>query len=110
MTHERPLPIMAITLGDPAGIGPEICVDTMLDKSMYEVSRPFLIGNRKAMEKAAAIKGVTLNIHEITAPEEALFEHGTIDLLDPGVESDADIAYGEVQKVAAEVEADRMDG
>lgn len=102
MTHERPLPIMAITLGDPAGIGPEICVDTMLDKSMYEVSRPFLIGNRKAMEKAAAIKGVTLNIHEIAAPEEALFEHGTIDLLDPGVESDADIAYGEVQKVAAE--------
>ena len=38
-------PITAITMGDPAGIGPEICVDTMLDKGVHELCRPFVIGS-----------------------------------------------------------------
>lgn len=97
------MPVTAITMGDPAGIGPEIVVDTMLEPSIYENAQPFVIGNRKALEKAAAVKGLgPLDIHEISSPEEAFFRFGTIDLLDTGVASDADIEYGLVQRVAAE--------
>ncbi|WP_188042910.1 4-hydroxythreonine-4-phosphate dehydrogenase PdxA [Changpingibacter yushuensis] len=101
MSRKDKLPVMAITLGDPAGIGPETIVHTILDKSMYEVSNPFVIGNRKAMERAAGIRGVKLNINEISSPEEAKFEFGIVDLLDTGVESDAEIEYGKVQALAA---------
>lgn len=101
MTDQNSLPVMAVTLGDPAGIGPEIVVDTMQDPSMYEVSKPFVIGNEKALRRAAQIKKVDLNIHTISQPEDALFEHGVVDLLDTGVESDAEVEYGKVQPVAA---------
>ena len=38
-------PVVAITIGDPAGIGPEITVATMMDKSVYDECKPFLIGS-----------------------------------------------------------------
>lgn len=102
MTENVERPITAITLGDPAGIGPEIVVDTMMDASLNEECRPFVIGNRKALERAAGIKGVELEVHPIDRPEDALFRPGIVDLLDSGVAPDADIEFGTVQKVAAE--------
>ncbi|GAA2179871.1 4-hydroxythreonine-4-phosphate dehydrogenase PdxA [Brooklawnia cerclae] len=102
MTSDARLPITALTLGDPAGIGPEIVLDTLLEPTIYEVSKPFAIGNRKALETAASIAGKQVTIHEISGPEEALFTSGTIDLLDTGVHSDAEIEFGKVQRIAAE--------
>ena len=48
-------PVIAITMGDPAGIGPEICVDALLDRSVYEVCKPFVIGSRSMLEIASKI-------------------------------------------------------
>ncbi|MDK8781770.1 4-hydroxythreonine-4-phosphate dehydrogenase PdxA [Actinotignum timonense] len=93
-------PITAITLGDPAGVGPEIVVGTVCDPSVYECARPFVIGNRKALERAAKMAGKELVINEISEPEEAKFEFGIVDLLDTGVHSDADIEFGKIQREA----------
>ena len=97
MTDTNIRPITAITLGDPAGVGPEIVVGTMETPAIYEIARPFVIGNRKALEKAAKLLGKEIVINEISEPEEAKFEFGTVDLLDTGVESDAEIEYGSIQ-------------
>ena len=43
-------PVTAITMGDPAGIGPEIVVGTMLSKEIHECCKPFVIGSRAIME------------------------------------------------------------
>lgn len=94
-------PRMAMTMGDPAGIGPEICLRTMREPAIYDVCSPILIGAKDSLELAAEIQNVNIKIHEIKEPEEALCEFGTIDLLDTGVESDADIVFGEVQESAA---------
>lgn len=94
-------PVTAITLGDPAGVGPEIVLDTVQTPMIYEVCKPFVIGAREHLEQAAKLKGVTLNIHEISEPEEAKFEFGTVDLLDTGAAPGAQIVYGEVQADAA---------
>ena len=37
-------PIIAITIGDPAGIGPEVVVKALADKAIYEMCRPLVIG------------------------------------------------------------------
>lgn len=101
MTTESRRPITAVTIGDPAGVGPEIVYGTMLTESIYDDARPFVVGNKKALEKASKLFDRTLEINEISDPDEARFEFGTIDLLDTGVESDAEIEYGVLQPVAS---------
>lgn len=61
-------PITAITMGDPAGIGPEIVVGTMLSEEIHNCSRPFVIGSRLIMERAAKILGKELKFHLISEP------------------------------------------
>lgn len=102
MNTENRKPTMAVTMGDPAGIGPEIVLKTMQSPEIYEICDPFLIGHRDSLERAAEIQGVTdLNIHMIQDPSEALFELGTIDLLQTDCANDAEIEFGKVQKDAA---------
>ena len=42
-------PILAITMGDPGGIGPEIIAKALTHADVYERSRPLIIGERRAM-------------------------------------------------------------
>ena len=68
------LPRIAITLGDPAGIGPEIALKAASDPQVRGICRPVLVGDRGALEAHAAACGL--------APEIRAFE------------SAADIAWG----------------
>ncbi|STU90963.1 4-hydroxythreonine-4-phosphate dehydrogenase [Klebsiella pneumoniae subsp. pneumoniae] len=58
-------PVVAITIGDPAGIGPEITVATMMDKSVYDECKPFLIGSVPIISRAMKIMGCDFAIHKI---------------------------------------------
>lgn len=101
MAHTRK-PTMAITMGDPAGIGPEITLKTIQDERIYDICNPFIIGSADSLEQAAEIQGVKdLNLNVITEPEQARNEFGTIDLLETGVEPDATIEFGAIQVAAA---------
>lgn len=99
-------PVTALTMGDPAGIGPEICVDTMLDKGIHEVCRPFLIGSMAIMEKAAKVLGRELNYNKISDPSEAKYEYGIIDILETGAYDTDTIEWGKVQKLAGQMSID----
>ncbi len=95
-------PRVAITLGDPAGIGPEIVLETILSEAIHEICDPFVIGHRDSLEIAARTRGIgDLTFHMISDPSEATFEQGVIDLLQTDVENDAEIEFGKVQKAAA---------
>ena len=65
------LPLIAITMGDPCGIGPEIIVKALQSPEIDSICRPFVIGDRLAMERALAVCGSELTIHEISDPEDA---------------------------------------
>ena len=58
-------PVTAITMGDPAGIGPEIVVGTMLSEEVHSCCRPFVIGSKAIMEKAAKVLGKELKYNLI---------------------------------------------
>lgn len=99
-------PITAITMGDPAGIGPEIVVGTMLAREIHECCKPFVIGSIAIMKKAAAVLGKELKYNKIEKPSEAKFEYGTIDVLETGDYDTDSIEWGKVQKLAGQMAVD----
>jgi len=58
-------------MGDPCGVGPEIIVKALRSAEIAGICMPFVIGDRPALERALAVCGSPLKIHQITAPEEA---------------------------------------
>jgi 4-phospho-D-threonate 3-dehydrogenase / 4-phospho-D-erythronate 3-dehydrogenase len=77
-------PRLAITMGDAAGIGPEICVKALARAESYELCRPFIIGDEAILAEAARLVDVDLGVRRIDTPQNAVFTHGTIDVLQPG--------------------------
>lgn len=88
-------PIIAIPLGDPAGIGPEITMHTFNSDAVYDVSRIILIGDEFVVKKALEVTGLELKINKIKEVKEAKFEKGTIDLIDLGIVT-KDYEFGKV--------------
>lgn len=75
-------PIIGITMGDPAGIGPEIIAKALSKKDIYDKCRPVVIGDKRAMEQALDIAKAELTVSGVEKIDDAAFTHGTIDVLD----------------------------
>lgn len=75
-------PILGITMGDPASIGPEITVKALSDLAIYEKCSPIIIGDAAVMEAAVGIVGKNVKINAVSDVKEAKFEFGTIDVYD----------------------------
>nr|WP_314263285.1 4-hydroxythreonine-4-phosphate dehydrogenase PdxA [uncultured Moellerella sp.] len=99
-------PIVAITIGDPAGIGPEITVATMMAKEVYDECNPFLIGSIPIIQRAMKIQGCDYAINKINLPEEAKFQWGTLDILETGDYDYNSIEWGKVQQLAGQMSLD----
>lgn len=75
------LPIVAITMGDPAGNGPEITVKALADATLYDRCRPIVVGDAKMIEQAKGFVGMPeINVNPVHEVSEAKFEAGTIDV------------------------------
>ncbi|MFJ5624301.1 4-hydroxythreonine-4-phosphate dehydrogenase PdxA [Peribacillus loiseleuriae] len=94
-------PIIGITMGDAAGIGPEIIVKSLNHKEMYQNCNPLVIGDAKILEKVKPIVQSTLNINIIQDPSEAKYEYGTIDVIDLDL-LPVDLPFGEVSAAAGD--------
>lgn len=77
MKRER----IAITMGDPAGIGSEIVVKALARESVYEKCIPVVIGDYEALKDAIRFSGLTLSLNEVKTPEEAIGALGAIDYI-----------------------------
>ena len=75
-------PKIAITMGDPAGIGPEIIAKTLGDLDSYRVCNPLVIGDGYAMQMGIDVARQSLKIRPIEKPSQAMYQYGTIDLVD----------------------------
>lgn len=106
MSEKKFRPVTAITMGDPAGIGPEIVVGTMLDAEIHKCCRPFVIGSAAIMDRAAKVFGKELKYNKITDPSEARYEYGTVDILETGDYDTDSIKWGEVQELAGQMAID----
>ena len=91
------LPILAITMGDPAGIGPEITVRALNRKETYEKCRPVVTGDAAIMQQAVGLLGFNLMVNAINNVKEAKFQYGTIDVIDLKCVDLATFEFGMVQ-------------
>lgn len=75
-------PLLAITMGDPAGIGPEIVLKALAPADVYERARPLVIGDRRTLERAGSwVRAENTEFDEVARPGEGSYEPGIITLL-----------------------------
>ncbi len=89
-------PKIAITMGDPAGIGPEIVARALSDRESYEKCRPIVTGDAGVMRKAVSLLGLPLQVNAVSSVDDALFEFGTIDVYDLKCLDAETLVYGKV--------------
>ena len=92
-------PLVAVTIGDPAGIGPEISVKALGIKDIYSRVRPVLIGERTVLEQAVRFCGERTKINTISEVFDGIYRAGTIDLYDMRNISAGDYRMGKVDPV-----------
>lgn len=77
------LPVIGIMIGDPAGIGPEVCVKAVAGSGLRSLCRPVLIGDIGVLRRAIKVCGVSLALQPVAAPGQAVPE-GAVAVIDPG--------------------------
>lgn len=76
-------PFIAVPLGDPAGIGPEIVLKAVADPDILATARVVVVGDKKVLEKAKTYPGSPqLEIHVIAKPEDGDYSENKLNLID----------------------------
>ncbi len=101
MTDPRPRPVLAITMGDPAGIGPEIVLKALAHESVAKRCLPLVIGDRRILERAMGWDGIpTVKFRSVATPEEFAVgntpDTGEVALVDLANADPADCIVGAV--------------
>ncbi len=75
-------PAIAITMGDPCGIGPEVVAKALADPRVYAACRPLVVGHGHAMERAVELAGLSLRVNRRDDPAAAGLDPAVVDVLD----------------------------
>ena len=94
------LPVIAITMGDPCGIGPEIVAKALALPEVRALCLPLVIGNAAAMRHGVQIAKAKLSIREAEHPGDVDPSAGVISVLDPYNLNYEDLVLGRVSPVA----------
>jgi len=103
MGDKKRRPVIGVTMGDGAGIGPEIVVKALVDEAIHAICRPLVIGDARRLELAASIVGVHARIVPVESARE-LPDHGRageLHVLDMKLLPD-DLPFGVLSAAAGE--------
>lgn len=93
--------IIGITLGDPAGIGPEIAIKALSKPELYETSKPIIVGDLSVINYYLnRHPELQLKAKAVESPDEAKFEYGTIDVIDLNLVDVNELKIGSVSALA----------
>ncbi|MBE8721595.1 4-hydroxythreonine-4-phosphate dehydrogenase PdxA [Sphingobacterium pedocola] len=93
-------PIIGITMGDPASIGPEIALKAALNPHIYEICKPLLVGDMGVFEHIARSLGMDIKLHAVDRVADALFQYGTVDIFDLNNTNLEKVTFGEISAEA----------
>ncbi|MFH1084516.1 MAG: 4-hydroxythreonine-4-phosphate dehydrogenase PdxA [Chloroflexota bacterium] len=102
-------PIIAITIGDPAGIGPEVTAKALAHADVWTACRPLVIGDAGVMRRAAALVGAAYAWCTIADPADARYDPAAPDVLDLANVDAATLADGRVQAAAGRAAVDYIE-
>src|SRR4030042_903986 len=89
-------PVIAITMGDAAGIGSEIIAKALCSKHIYSICRPLVVGEYSVMKEAIKLVNKPLKLHVVETATDVQGQYGVIDLLDLHNLNLADVVLGQV--------------
>jgi 4-hydroxythreonine-4-phosphate dehydrogenase len=90
-------PVIGITMGDPAGIGPEIILKALTESSLYDICRPLVIGSLSVLRQMEQTVGTGCAFHVLNNPDDGIYKYGTVDLIDLENVDAGELRVGEVQ-------------
>jgi 4-hydroxythreonine-4-phosphate dehydrogenase len=93
-------PVVAVTMGDGAGVGPEVVVGALVH-DLDRAVRPIVIGDAARLRAAAAVLGVEVDIVPVKSAGEAVYRPGRINVVDLGL-LPADLPWGQLSAVAGD--------
>lgn len=93
------VPIIAVTMGDGAGVGPEVIVGALQDPYVAELCRPVVIGDAVRLRQAAGILGIDTEIVAVDTVADAVFQPGRVNVIDLAL-LPADLPWGKISPVA----------
>lgn len=88
-------PLVAVTLGDPAGVGPEIIAKTFAEPDFTERNRAVVVGDVRMMERAVELLDLSLMVNPVSNPGEGRYEPGVVDVI-PASDLPEDLPFGEL--------------
>jgi 4-hydroxythreonine-4-phosphate dehydrogenase len=95
-THHNRKSVIGITIGDPAGIGPEIVMKALLAHDLQKEANLIVFGDRIVLEQTMELIGKKGTIQEIESLEEARFEESVIHLVASQIISEP-VEFGKVR-------------
>ena len=93
-------PLLAITMGDVAGIGPEIIAKALNIDEVYGICRPLVVGDADAMNMGLEVAGVCLVVKRVDSPADGLYKRGTIDIISLDNVDTSSLIMGRAQSMA----------
>ncbi len=81
-TQDDARPIIAITMGDASGVGPEIIMKALARPDVWAFCRPLVVGDAGRLREAGAILRSPLRVDALAAPEQARYAPGTVNCID----------------------------
>ena len=94
--NQNEKPIIAITLGDPAGIGPEITLKALQDERVVEQIRPLVFGDCAVLRQAMELTGLQFNLQRVERVDLAVFEPNNINVVESDIVLEP-VTMGQIQ-------------
>jgi len=93
-------PIIGITMGDPASIGPEIAVKALLNEKVHAICRPLIVGDANVFNDIINRLKSPATVNAISKVADAAFKPGTIDVFDLKNVDMSQLQFGEISAMA----------
>jgi len=96
--NSKPLPIIGITMGDPAGIGPEIIIKALSSKGIFNICRPVIFGDQAILKLELKNDNTSFEILSSESIKNASFSSGTIPIVPVSSLNPDHTGYGKPDK------------
>ena len=95
-------PIIGVTMGDPASIGPEIAVKALLDKNIHAICKPLIVGDAGVFRHIIQKLNLKAEVNAIQDVKDAKFQYGVLDVYDLQNVDLEQLKFGEISAMAGE--------
>lgn len=90
-------PLLAVPIGDAAGIGPEITIKALSGAMVNHISRPLAVGDASILEQALGFPGMPkVRLNYVTSASQGIYEEGIVNVLSLDILQKGEISLGKV--------------